>query len=96
MEPVLDRNVHARFLWHGVCNLQNQILRLLDVLLSASDSDRGLGLVGFVHVNLSAGVVHDIVDIGPSLAEDSSDGTSGNREYDTVVVVLLELKGLGR
>lgn len=96
MEPALDRNIHRRFLWHRAGDLQNQSLRLLDALLSTPDGDRGLYLGGFVHIDLSTGVVLDIVDIGPSFAEDSSNGTSRNRECYRVVVLLLELESLGR
>jgi len=91
MEPVLDCHVHGRFLLHGVGDLQNQSLRLLDTLLGTSNGDCSFGLGGFVQIDLGAGVVLDIVDVGPSPAEDPSNGTSGNREFECVVVFLLEL-----
>jgi hypothetical protein len=96
MEPALDSDIHGRFLRHGAGDLQNQSLCFLDALLGTPDSDRGLGLVGFIHVDLNTGVVLDIVDVGPSLTEDSSDGTGGNREFGRVVVLLLELESLGK
>ena len=94
MELILDRNIQRRFLWHGTGDIQNDSLRFLDALLITPDSDYGLSLGGFVHVDLSTSVVLDFVDVDPSLAEDSGNGTSGNREFDCMVVFLLELEGL--
>jgi hypothetical protein len=65
-------------------------------LLVPSDGNCGLDLGGFVHIDLNAGIILDLVDVGPSFTEDPSDGTSGDSELCRMIVLLLEIKSLER
>lgn len=94
MKLVLNFHVYDRFLWDGAGNLQNHLLCFLNALLISPDSNCGICLKGFVHIDLSTGLVLDLVDFGPSFAKDPGDCTSRDFELDRVVILPFEFQSL--
>lgn len=67
-----------------------------DGLLRTFDGDVGDGGIALrsVNVDLGVSVVLDLVDAGPALSEDTSDGARRDGKLEQVVVVLLKLDSL--